>query len=257
MRIGYQLYSAAEFCQNADALKNTIKKIASLGYDGVEFFNYQGIPAAEMKEFLDECNIVAMNSHVQFERWEADPEGEIRYALDLGMQYITIPWIAPNLRNAEGYEKVKTIINRIAPICKKNGIKLCYHNHDFEFAKNRDGRFVLNEILNSEDNLYLELDTFWTHFAGVNPVAYMEQHKDKLALVHMKDYKERTGGPLNDGVSSPIFAAVGTGKMDCAAICNKCKELEMMWTIVEQDNSDIDVFESASLSIEYLKEFFY
>ena len=84
MKMGYQLYSAQSLCKTKEGLIDTIKKIAAMGYDGVEFCSYQGIAAGEMRELLAGCNLEACNSHVQLERWEADAEGEFIYAKEAG-----------------------------------------------------------------------------------------------------------------------------------------------------------------------------
>ena len=78
MKKGYQLFSAWKKCADAEGLKSVIRRIAAMGYDGVEFFSYAGVPAAEMKALLDECGICAFNSHVQLERWQKDADFEIR-----------------------------------------------------------------------------------------------------------------------------------------------------------------------------------
>ena len=65
MKIGYQLFSALELCGSGEGLEQTIRKIAQMGYDGVEFFSYGGISAGRMKEILAECKVEAINSHVQ------------------------------------------------------------------------------------------------------------------------------------------------------------------------------------------------
>ena len=54
----------------------------------------------------------------------------------------------------------------------------------------------------------------------------------------------------------PLFAAIGTGEMDNERIFGKAKELGLNWVIVEQDNSQIDVLESARQSLKSLKEAF-
>ena len=86
MKKGYQLFSAWKKCADAAGLKDVVRRIAAMGYDGVEFFSYAGVPAAEMKALLDECGICAFNSHVQLERWQKDADFEIAYARALGME---------------------------------------------------------------------------------------------------------------------------------------------------------------------------
>lgn len=255
MKIGYQLYSALAECQGAEALKDTIQKIAAMGYDGVEFCSYEGIPAGEMKALLAECGIEACNSHVQLERWKADAEGEIRYAAELGIPYVTIPWIAPELRNREGYQEIRSMIPSIAKLCGQYGIKILYHNHDFEFDKEEDGRYVLDVTLDTDDGLGLELDTFWAHYAEVDPSVYMMEKKEKLVMIHIKDYEEFAGGGMAGGQEMPIFCAIGTGKMNNVPIMGCAEKLGVSWVVVEQDNSKIDVFESAEISIKALNKY--
>lgn len=255
MKIGYQLFSALALCKGAEGLKDTIRKIAAMGYDGVEFCSYEGIPAAEMKAFLAECGIEAMNSHVQLERWEKDAEGEILYAKEAGIPSVAIPWMAPELRNAEGFAKIKALLPKLCELGKKHGVKITYHNHDFEFAK-ENGGYVLDGILASDEATGLELDTFWAHYAGVDPVSYMEEKKDRLAMIHVKDYLSLSGGGMAGGQEMPTFTAIGTGKMPNEPVLEAAKRLGLPWVIVEQDNSRIDVLESAKQSIETLKKAF-
>lgn len=254
MKIGYQLFSALALCETKEGLLDTIRKLAELGYDGVEFFSYNDIPAGELKTFLGQCGIEACNSHVQLERWEADMEGELAYAKEAGIPCVTIPWMAPELRNEAGYKKVADLISELVPLCKTYGLRLMYHNHEFEFeaAEGGDG-CVLDMFLDNEPALALELDTFWAHYAGVDPIAYMEQRKDRLGMIHVKDYESLEGGGLSGAQKMPSFCAVGTGKMDIRSIFDYAKQLAMPWVVVEQDNSKIDVLESAALSIRSLK----
>lgn len=254
MKIGYQLYSAAKLCQGKENLKSTIRKIAAMGYDGIEFISYEGMSSDEMKEFLAECGVEGFNSHVQLERWEADAEGEVRYAAEVGIPYVTIPWMAPELRNSTGYEKVRAMIPEIMEYCKRYGVKLLYHNHDFEFEK-EGGAYILDVLLDTDAELGLELDTFWVHYAGLDPVAYMAAQKEKLTLIHVKDYESFTGGGVVRGCDRPAFTAIGTGMMDNQAIIDYAKEIGIAWAVVEQDNSKIDVLESAEISVRTLREY--
>ena len=254
MKIGYQLYSARELCGGGEALKRTIQVIAAMGYDGVEFYGYEGIPAGELKEFLKECNVEAMNSHVQLERWEADAGRELAYAKEAGIPCVTVPWMAPKIRNPEGFSMVRTLLSKICSLGKAYDIKIAYHNHDFEFAKEAD-RYVLDMILDSDGETGLELDTFWTYYAGVDPVSYMEEKKDRLRMIHVKDYLSLTGGGMAGGQEMPVFSAVGTGKMKNKPILEWAEKNGLPWVIVEQDNSRADILESAKLSLKALKDY--
>ena len=249
MKIGYQLYSALSKCGDAEGLKNVIKHIAEMGYDGVEFFLYQGIPAEEMKELLDSCGIVAFNSHVQLERLYNDAAFEVDYAKKLGMEAITIPYIAPEDRNEETFSKMIGMIPVWGKLCEDAGIRLCYHNHDFEFEKSGEV-LLLERIMDSYDRLLLEPDTFWIHYAGYDPSEILEKYKDRISFIHVKDYTD-----LNKG-DFPKFTAIGTGKMDNVPVAKKASDIGVKWAVVEQDNSAIDELESAEISVKAMKKLF-
>ncbi|MBR2805926.1 MAG: sugar phosphate isomerase/epimerase [Oscillospiraceae bacterium] len=246
MKIGYQLYSALKKCGDAEGLKDVIRQIAEMGYDGVEFFNYAGIPAGEMKELLDSLGITAINSHVYIPRWENNADLEIGYAVALGMKWITIPYIPPEERTEETYLKLCRNIPVWSKECMNRGITLCYHNHDFEYTPYKEG-LLLDRILESSDDLMLEMDTFWVKYAGFDPISEMDKRRDRLPLIHIKDYLDLSCFP-------PAFTEIGTGHMENGSIIRCAEDLGVEWVIVEQDNSPIDELESARISIENIRK---
>jgi len=48
-------------------------------------------------------------------------------------------------------------LNKAAETCKKAGIQLCYHNHDFEFEK-EDGKYKYDVLLNDTDKNLVEME---------------------------------------------------------------------------------------------------
>ena len=254
MKFGYQLYSVRALCEEKAGLMNTLENIAAMGYDGVEFCDYAGIPAAEMKALLTRLNLEGFNTHVNMERWLADPEGEIRYAVEAGIPCVTISWIPPELCDDKGYAPIKAMVSQLLKLCKQYGVQLMYHNHEFEFVKDSKGRYFLDGVLESDSELGLELDTFWAFYSGVDPLTYMEGHKDKLEMLHIKDYEKLDGVPREDGTEVPTFCAIGTGLMDNQSIVNWAKANDITWVCVDQDNSQIPELEAAKISIKSMRE---
>lgn len=253
MKFGYQLYAVHELCKDKAGLTDTLEKIAALGYDGVEFCDYAGIPAPEMKALLTRLNLQGINSHVHMQRWLDDPEGEIRYVAEAGIPCVTISWMPPEKRNEEGYAKIKAMVPQLLKWCKQYGVQLMYHNHEYEFERNTKGQYFLDSVLESDPELGLELDTFWAYFVDVDPLNYMERHKDRLQMIHIKDYEKLDGVPHADGGEVPTFCAIGTGLMDNKSILDWAKANGITWVCVDLDNSQIPALEAARLSIESLR----
>ena len=77
MGIGLQLYTLRD--ETAVDFAGTLRKVAELGYEGVEFAGYGGLSAAEMQELLQETGLQAVGSHVGLDRLREDLQGEIDY----------------------------------------------------------------------------------------------------------------------------------------------------------------------------------
>ncbi|WP_010263578.1 sugar phosphate isomerase/epimerase family protein [Treponema primitia] len=246
MKKGYQLYSAREVSKTRDGFISTLEKVASYGYDGVEFFDYADIPAAEIKKILSANHLDAINSHVSLDRWRNNLEQEIGYATEAGIPALTIPYILPEQRTEKNYRDLFRELPAYVGAAKKAGLKVCYHNHDFEY-QTLDGQPILDAILSADNGLQLELDTFWTWFAGADPEAYLRKYAGRTPLIHIKDYLDRTKTP-------PVFCAIGEGKMENGNIVKTANSIGVEWIIVEQDNSLIDPLESARISIENIKK---
>jgi sugar phosphate isomerase/epimerase len=245
VKIGYQLYSAKDLFCDSKGLVAVLEKLASFGYDGVEFFNYTDMSANDLKTILAMNHLEAINSHVSLERFRNNMETEIAYAQVLGLSALTIPYHNPEQRSEADYRALFKDMPKFIAACDKVGIKLCYHNHDFEFEK-IDDMTVLDFFL-SIDNLFLELDTFWAWFAGLNPISYIEKYAGRTPYIHIKDYLDRNTTP-------PVFCAIGTGKMDNRGIVDAAGKNGIQWIVVEQDNDRINPMESARLSVEHLRK---
>lgn len=244
MPIALQLYTL-----RSEAEKDfigTLKKVAELGYQGVEFAGYGGLPADELRDALREFNLVPVNRHVAIERLEKDLDGEISYALGIGLKDITVPYLVENRRNSkEAWIAVARQLQDMGKKIKEAGLNLHYHNHAFEFEK-FDGKYGLDILIDNTDAdvVKLEVDTFWVQYAGVDPVDYLKGLSGRVTMVHLKDMIKG---------QEPPFAEVGEGCIDIAGIIRVSREIGVQWGIVEQDVCQRPPLESVKLSIDNLK----
>ena len=88
--IGYQIYSAREDAEKD--LFGTLKKIAEMGYDGVEFAGFYHYTVDEIKKALEESGLVAISAHVPLAEIEKDMFKTISDYKAIGCKYIAVPW---------------------------------------------------------------------------------------------------------------------------------------------------------------------
>lgn len=271
--VGLQLYSVRDFVE-IDFF-DTLEKVRAMGYDAVEFAgDFHGYTGKEVKKKCDELGLVPLSAHVPIDEMVADPEGVIGRYADAGCRYIALPWTdwKLSLPGVEGYEAFKEDVKTVSKVCKKFGITLLYHNHEFEFVK-IDGEYKLDILYNDlpADTLQTEIDTCWVRVGGEDPVEYVLKYSGRAPLVHLKDYAgERSSdmyelignGKVHKTDDNPTahfeFRPVGYGVQDVKALIEAAEKAGAEAVIVEQDKPSMDKtsLECAEMSIKYIKTLF-
>lgn len=227
--------------------RGTLRKVANLGFQGVELAGYGGIPVAELKELLDELNLQVAACHVTLADLESDLTKVIQDQLVLESKFLVCPYLLPDKRTEADYHSLITFLNRAGAQCQKVGISLCYHNHDFELDTLRDGRTALATIMEETDPrlVFAEIDVYWLSKRDYDPAKWIDTYKDRTKLVHLKDMTTD---------EEHFFAEVGTGGIDFQAILEKGEEADIQWWIIEQDATRRTPFESIEISLRNLRE---
>ncbi|SDO19626.1 sugar phosphate isomerase/epimerase family protein [Alkalicoccus daliensis] len=240
-----QLYSLREETEKDFA--GTLKKVAALGYQGVEFAGYGGLQASELKKLLEETGLKPAGAHVPLEVLETDLDTVIAYQKEIGNQHIICPFLQEEDRVSKAkYEEIAEKLKHIAARVSEAGLTFSYHNHDFELEE-KEGIKPL-ELLLDVENVNAELDVYWLKKAGEQPTEWLKKYKNKTNLVHLKDM-------TTDG--EQFFAELGTGGIDVKEVIQICETIGVEWLVVEQDVSKIGAMKSAEVSINYLQKHYY
>lgn len=263
--IAIQLYSVRDEMEKD--FNGTIAKMKELGYDGVEFAGLFGKTAKEVKAICDAVGITPISAHVPLADMIKNPDLLETYA-EIGCDYVVIPYLTPEYRpNNEKFGKVIEYAKILGTKAKELGIKLAYHNHDFEFVK-IDGEYAL-DILYKEvpaDLLETEIDTCWVNIGGENPADYVRKYNGRVNILHLKDFVGEQSDNMyaligideeekKDETNKFEFRPVGYGVQNFPEILKAAEESGTKWIVVEQDEPSMDKsrVECAKLSIEYLK----
>jgi sugar phosphate isomerase/epimerase len=250
-KAGLQLYSLRE--QLPKDPKGVIAKIAEAGYKEVETYGYSkehgffGLNAADFSKLLKANGLTTPSGHYNMDSLFEGKLGELDEAIEAahitGQQYVTIPYLNEKFRKTGAdLKNVAAKVNMAAERAKKAGLKIAYHNHNFEFD-NIEGT-SLYETLAKETTVTLEMDLYWAVRSNQDPIKWFEKYPGRFHMVHVKDMDK--GQP-------ELNTEVGKGSIDFKRIFAKAKLAGIKHYIVEQENFKIDPYVSITESSKYLR----
>lgn len=240
--------------------KATLKSVAELGYKNIEAAGYNdgkyyNMKPEDFKKYLSQLNLTPISTH-QSDINIDEADVMFAHAKAAGFEYFVVPIPPMGLftKNEEtntmgmtgGAENLAEILTTLGKKCEKAGLKLLYHNHDFEFMEDEDGVVVIDYLLEHLDSKYVnfQMDLYWVTKAGADPVAYFNKYPGRFKLWHVKDMDDQGR-----------FAPVGNGKIDFARILKDKKLSGMQYYFVEQDKTfDMEPLEAIKISHKGIKK---
>jgi sugar phosphate isomerase/epimerase len=225
-KVGLQLYTVRDLMK-AD-LPGTLRKVAQIGYKEVEFAGYYGRSPAQIKALLKQNGLTSPSSHIGLDILEKDSVRAFADAKAIGHSWVTMPYIPEERRKTvDDWNKIIDLLNQLGPQAKAAGLRLAYHNHDFEIRP-VGGVRPLDLMLSKTDPSLVdfEMDIYWVVFGGGDPLDFFNRYPGRFKLVHVKD---SAGPPDNKMVD------VGKGTIDFPKIFAQSDKAGIKHYFVEHD----------------------
>ncbi len=248
-QVALQLYTLRDFLKSPEAVAETLRNVAEIGYPAVQVSGMpEGVMApADLRALCAKLNLVICATHEPGARILGEPGVVVERLRALGCAYAAYPFPAGiDFDSEESVSGLISGLNASGRVLAEAGLTLTYHNHNHEFRK-RGGRTILERIYAETDPRYVqgEIDTYWVQYGGGDPAAWCRKLAGRLPLLHMKDY-------MTTSENKPAFAEIGAGVLDFPAIVEAAEASGCRWFIVEQDICPGDPFDSAARSLEYI-----
>jgi sugar phosphate isomerase/epimerase len=228
--------------EHADVM---LDAVAKAGYAGVEC----GAPK-DMKGFLKKLEARKLKlggTHVGLRNLE-NPAPLIEFLHAGGSKDLCnsglLDW---NKRTPADYQEGIKRLNAAGKLLRKEGIRLHYHNHDFELAKVDGEKTGMDLLMAGLDPEACDLcvDVAWVKRGGADPAEFLKKNGRFVGFLHLKDFNDEG------------WIELGQGKVDFPAILKVLPSLtKVSWAMIEQDSTKLDPLESIAISRANLKNKF-
>ena len=249
---GVQTYSFRNYFPKD--MIGTLDKIQEMGITKVEGDGGR-IPPEEFRRLCAERGITIPSTGCGFQELIDDPMSVVDKAKKLGATFVMCPWVPHEVKgefSKEDADRAIEVFNNAGKIMSENGITFTYHAHGYEFQPYGDGTLMDYIIQNTDpQTVFFEMDIFWIHFGGGDPVALMNKYPNRWKLMHMKDMKKGTQKDLTGGTDVEFNVPLGSGELDMPAIIKTGNDIGIVHYFIEDESSN--VMSQVPESIAYLK----
>lgn len=209
---------------------------AHCGYEGLEigFRHIQATAPGELRRLLNEYGLTLIATHLGGNLQDTSQADGERAILDEVLAYLEsvgtqrLMYSGLKFENETQFAEDLRMLQDAAATCRKHGVELLYHNHDWEFA--HGGRVI--EALIGETDLSFCPDVGWVMKGGADPVALLERLGSRVGSLHLKDFASRQGGTIDT-----VMLGRGVAPLQEAAAW-AAKHRPGLWLIAEQDKAE-------------------
>lgn len=246
------------FYRSPGSMQQAICDIAATGYQGTEMFDGNLVDFVDRPDVLIESlqlhgiELISVYTGANFIYADVLPDELFRVnraaelAVTFGAQRLVVGGGARRAvgTTADDYRRLGSALDQVVEIAEQHGLTASYHPHLNTIAESPDEIervFELSRIPFCPDTAHLAA-------GGGDPAALIRAHSDRIAHVHLKDFRP-----------TPFaFLPLGEGILDFDDILAAITEVGYNdWLVVELDNFDGDPKNAARISKEFLNARFH
>lgn len=254
--ISVQLYSLRQYSEKD--LYTVLKRVAEIGYVGVEPAGFFGIRPSQFRKILDDLGLKMFSSHSPWAR--RHNLGEAMDIADaIGLKRLVCGYGPDDFKDMDSIRRTADDTNYMVEELKKNGYELFQHNHWFEFNR-IDGRIAYEIFAELCPGVKFEMDCFWsTNYGKENPVEMLKKFADRTILMHMKDGvciqpdANADGVAMKNGIldAKADLLPLGTGTLPIPELVANAPE-QVETVVVELDYCNIEMWDAIEQSYKYM-----
>jgi sugar phosphate isomerase/epimerase len=252
--IGLELYSVRT--ELARDLPNTLRTVAKMGYEAVEFyapyFSWSLPYAKGVRAQLDDLGLRCYSTHNQIESFTLGETMAKAIELNqiLGVRILVLASPPGSAKGPEGWKKLCDQFTTAVDQFKPHGLTAGFHNHHAEWARLDGDQRIMDVIAaNTPKEFVLQFDVGTCMEAGVDPIAWIKANPGRIKSVHLKDWAP--GDRAQEKSYRVIFGEGVSPWKEIMATAESVGGVE--YYLLEQEGSRYSEFETAQRCLDAWK----
>lgn len=247
--IGLELYSVRN--ELAADVRGTLKAVAEMGYEGVEFAGAPQHPAEMLKELLEEFKLICCGWHTPFNMVQDDKiESTIAFNKTIRNPYVIIPGVSAKTK--DDWLNHAKFFNKVADKLAPHGMFTGYHNHHTEYTPFDSGETPWDLFFgNTKKEVIMQLDLGNALYGGADLVGILKKYPGRPTTIHLKPYSKKAA---KDNPHAGFRPIIGDDDVPWKEIFHLCETIgDTKWYIVEYESDAYPPLESVERCLKALK----
>lgn len=251
LRVGLELYSLRKELDRD--VPGALALARKMGFAEVEVAMLHNLSAKEFAAALKAAGLKATSVAVTYEELQTKRDLVKERAAAFGAKWVMLAWIPHDGDfTVEIAKRVAGEMNEWGESLGKNGMRLAYHPHGYEFRPESGGSAF--DVLVKETNpktVFFEVDTFWAEVAGQNSAQLITRLGSRVRLLHLKDLRKGAQtGVFTGAAADEDCVALGDGVIDWRETLAAARKAGVEKYFIEDESPAVE--EQVPRSLEFL-----
>lgn len=274
-----QQFMLGTVLNNEKQARETLRKLRSAGYEGIELCGFMihptgwmvrmmtkaaGMPTGnggklDWHTLMADSGLQVVSLHTDLGSVERDAAAVAAECLSFGSKYAVITGMYRfAYGDATAVHELAARLNKAGAALAKEGVQLLYHNHNCELQRVSETQRAYDILLKETDPacVNFEFDSYWFAEGGADVMAVMRRLGRRMKLWHINDRGTRLAGPAMTPILKTDSMELGTGNLPLEAWAEQAAVNGVEAVVLESHRNWVDhsPLKSMELSARWLDE---
>jgi sugar phosphate isomerase/epimerase len=232
-------------------LAKLLRRLHQIGFTQLELQSVvYSHPAATLRHIIEDAGLHTPAGHFPL----SSIETTLDYARELGLAYMVAMLPRPGPQSLDQFRATAAQLNKVGASIRSQGMEFVFLFHNHELMPQEDSSGFAELMKHTDPALVrLEVDLYWIVQAGLDPAAFLREHKDRVKLLHLKDRNGGFPSSYTTDAGSDHSTELGKGTIPWPRLLRQAYQQGVRYAFLDYDKTAGPILDSLDQSFAYLK----